>query len=346
MKNIKLVNEDNLSSELNTTENFALQNYPHILLSPARIAEPTAWVEHIPFAFFITTILKPKILVELGVHTGNSYFSFCQTVKNLSLNTSVYGVDTWIGDEHAEFYDESIYNDISGYNNLNYSNFSSLIRGRFDDALQYFSEGTIDILHIDGYHTYEAVSHDFNTWLPKMSKRGVVLLHDTQVRVNNFGVWKFFEELTNKFTTFQFLYGYGLGVVLVGEEIPEEFKNFIDIAKSNSYIQNLFSVLGRKNLLRHQVNQFADTITKKDTELSLINDTCKELQAEIGKKDSYIRDLENSIQEAKTNLNKVFEIELRNVELEEKYFSNNVSIERIRDNFLLQKLCSAFGIKL
>jgi|GEM_PF-5459631 len=45
----------------------------------------------------------------------------------------------------------------------------------------------------------EAVKHDFENWIKKMSNRGVILLHDTQVRRDEFGVWKLWEELSKKY---------------------------------------------------------------------------------------------------------------------------------------------------
>jgi len=45
---------------------------------PLRLATPFGWIGHIPFAFFITDLLKPGLIVELGVQSGNSYNAFCQ----------------------------------------------------------------------------------------------------------------------------------------------------------------------------------------------------------------------------------------------------------------------------
>lgn len=161
--------------------------WPVILADPGRVAS-SAWTEHVPFAFFVVACHKPEVLVELGTHHGVSYCAFCQAVDALKLATRCYAVDTWCGDEMTGRYDEEVFRELAEYHASRYSGFSTLLRMPFDEAPEHLDDGTVDLLHIDGCHTYEAVSHDFTTWLPKMSARGVVLRHDTAVRESRFGV--------------------------------------------------------------------------------------------------------------------------------------------------------------
>jgi len=171
-----------------------------------------AWSDHIPFAFDLVAALQPERIVELGTFSGESYFALCQAVLENRVRAVCYAVDTWQGDEHAGVLDESAFRDVTAHNRQFYAPFSYLIRGTFDEAHAQFSDGSIDLLHIDGLHTYEAVKHDFDLWLPKVSERGIVLLHDVSARHGDFGVWKLWEEIATPGRSFLFHHGWGLGV--------------------------------------------------------------------------------------------------------------------------------------
>ena len=204
-------------------------NYPICFDKPQRLTDINPWHEHIPFAFTIIQMAKPKTFVELGTYKGDSYCAFCQAVDVLRLDTACYAIDTWKGDEHAGFYGNEILEELQVYHNLLYNNFSRLIQSRFDEALNHFSDGSIDLLHIDGCHTYEAVKYDFDHSLPKMSKYGIILFHDTNVHESGFGVWQLWQELKRKYLSFEFKHGHGLGVLAVVTEIPNQVIDFLEM---------------------------------------------------------------------------------------------------------------------
>ena len=278
-------------------------NYPICFEKPQRLTDVTSWHEHIPFAFTIVQMLKPKIFVELGTHKGDSYCAFCQAVNVLGLDTACYAVDTWEGDEHSGLYGSEILEELRTYHDSRYKGFSQLIQSRFEEALDYFSDGSIDLIHIDGCHTYDAIKHDFKAWLPKMSQRGIVLFHDINVHERDFGAWKFWEEVAEHYPCFEFKHGYGLGVLAVGVEVPEEVLAFLNMRGQEVVTATkLYSYLGDKIALVHQLQSRDEQVTELNSTLQARDIQIAELNGALQARDTQITELNGALQARDTQI--------------------------------------------
>jgi Methyltransferase domain len=253
---------------------------------------PSAWIGHAPFLRFLIRELKPKVFVELGTHNGFSYFVACQTVKELGLSTKTYAVDHWLGDPHAGNFDDSVYMSVVEINRQ-YETFSTLLKMSFSEARAEIQDGAVNLLHIDGFHTYEAVKEDFETWLPKVNQSGVIILHDIHVRHANFGVYKYWAEVKQKYQTMEFVGSYGLGVVFLGEVNSAALSNLRDCANSGqlAQVQGVFGGLSdatlqhyrvvEKSKLEEKMNLLTHEITRDDTEISRLNHEVAQLNIEM-----------------------------------------------------------------
>ena len=215
-----------------------------------------AWFGHIPFAHWLISVLRPGIFVELGTHHGASYFSFCDSVVHHNLSTQCHAVDSWQGDAQAGLYGNSVFEEVCDINNKKYSQFSSLHRCMFDDALDYFEDSSIDLLHIDGFHSFEAVSHDYATWLPKLSQNAVILFHDTQVFKEGFGVNQLWSAIRsqNPASCFEFVHSFGLGIFCLGE-VENIYGKFASKEISQEEFRVLFEIAGNEIIRQNEVPQ-------------------------------------------------------------------------------------------
>jgi hypothetical protein len=269
------------------------------LTFPARVCA-SHWLEHIPFALAVVEMTRPRVLVELGVFSGASYCAFCQAIAQLGLSCTAFGVDTWKGDPHNGTNGIEVLDELRGHHDPLYGSFSRLVPATFDCALEHFADASIDLLHIDGYHTYEAVKHDFENWLPKMSTHGVILFHDINVREMDFGVWRLWEELKPLYRTFEFTHQHGLGVLALGPECPEPVLRLTEVPEEQrATIRQFYYQLGRRITHRRERDvtetrrveelaarqQFhAEEVAKVEaTYTALIRDNHARHDAELGK---------------------------------------------------------------
>ena len=310
------------------------------LFTPNSVEFPNAWVGHLHFAAWVINEISPKIFVELGTHSGNSYFSFCQSVSENHLPTKCYAVDTWIGDDHSGKYNDDIFNKVNAHNQKHYAEFSKLLRMTFDDASTYFAEKSINVLHIDGLHTYEAVRHDFETWLPKLATDAIVIFHDTNVRERNFGVWKLWEELQGHYpNNIEFKHSNGLGVLQLNNP---EYGNNLKMLQS-TYIEkqlliNYFAALGSQQLKLYELNEIKQLNTILNQTLAECNQQIANYEQKSTARDESFAFLEKTILEYEekiaTQIQTVAELDVLIVAINQAVSERDRIIDSIKNSFL------------
>jgi hypothetical protein len=187
----------------------------------------SCWTGHRAFAEWLVSYLKPEVIVDLGVDWGFSTFAF-----GMPRIGHVYGVDTFEGDQFTGKTGGHNYEYvISKREKLFMEDNVTFIKGLFDDVAKTWNK-KIDILHIDGDHSYEAVKNDFETWSQFVSEDGVILLHDTcveSINGNEYGVKRFFEEIELPKCTFT--HTFGLGIISKNQKLIELIQNNFDLSK-------------------------------------------------------------------------------------------------------------------
>jgi hypothetical protein len=251
------------------------------------------WAGHKFFAYDLVANMKPKRIVELGTHYGTSLWSFSQAVKDQNIETELNAVDNWEGEKHAGFYGEEVFETVNQIKDAFYSDLKiNLIRRDFDDALSEFEDGSIDILHIDGLHTYEAVKHDFKSWLPKMKDDGIVLFHDIVVTRGDFGVFRLWGELKEKYESMEFRHSYGLGILFMGKNQIINQKEQLEF-----YYSYLLEDIENEKIgtLVQENYKFNNLIQQKEQEIQQKDQTIQQKEQEIQQKDQTIKVMRASI---------------------------------------------------
>ena len=174
---------------------------------------PSAWKGHRGFAQWLVQLIQPKITVELGVDYGYSTFVLAENNPG-----QVYGIDTFEGDAHAGQRDLAQYQSVVDFKTTNVFDNVHLIKDTFDNVNATWTE-PIDILHIDGLHTGDAVTHDVVNWSRFFHYKTVVLMHDVMS----------FEDVERVFVNIpkpkiRFVHSGGLGILCQDTSIIEAIK--------------------------------------------------------------------------------------------------------------------------
>jgi hypothetical protein len=246
---------------------------PIIYLRPSKIY-PSSFNSHLPFKNWFIKNIKPRLYVELGAGGGTSFFSVCEIVKTFKIDSRCVAVDTWMGGNQNEFDGEEFIFERFINDFLQYDQFADFARKTFLDAVNGFRDESIDILQILDCQKYQEVKQIFDNYLPKISKRGVILLHNINDYSMQMGVNLVWQEIKSNYLTIKFDHGLGLGLVLVGKDVDPELIELSKVQDKDLYVlKNLFQLLGASIENEYLKNELEKKLIFDNDDLSRINST-------------------------------------------------------------------------
>lgn len=273
------------------------------------------WSGHRNFAYDFMECFRPGVLAELGSHYGCSAFAFAQGAKDFCIDTNMYFIDTWQGDDFTRKYNNDVYaifnktvDTCFAYQNIN------MLRMTFDEALDKFENESIDLLHIDGSHYYDDVKRDFEGWLPKVKRDGIIMLHDTSSDIvlgDIMGSHKYWLELSSSYEhTCSFDFSWGLGIIFLDSEKYEYFIKNVDLTKyqrNNNALDVEYKDILRKNYfaLKDKEVYIEDLLKQRE----ILNTHLSAYSSTVEEKDKYIEE----ILIEKENIAKNFETERKKI---------------------------------
>jgi predicted O-methyltransferase YrrM len=123
--------------------------------------------------------------VELGCYKGKSTSFIGVEIHKRKRDINFFAIDSFQGATNS-----TDANEIKAYENISeieesYTYNVSLIGNKIktivsltDEAAQYFDDSSVDVVFVDGGHSYEVVKADILAWLPKVKKGGIISGHD------------------------------------------------------------------------------------------------------------------------------------------------------------------------
>ncbi len=247
---------------------------------------------HLPFVFWLTEVLRPTTVVELGLTDGQSYFGFCQAVDRLNLAARCYGIFTPAGKDAppAVAQARSL---IETHNEENYDEFSRLLRRPAASALSRFAPASIDVLLVDMGLTRVQMDKVLEAAAEKLSARGVLLLHGFGEGEKEEQAHEILDALSQSHKTVFLEEGSGLAMVLFGQEQSSRLRQFADLRIGTSEYQNTHLVFRRLG-----IGHFHEWSNRTSTRASQrLRQTIVALKAEVKELGGKQADLEERVGE-------------------------------------------------
>lgn len=138
-----------------------------VLNAEYSVPEIDGWMTPIELLFLYHQARKMDSVVEIGSWKGRSTHALASACKG-----TVYACDHWLGSPNDITSTIIMTEDVYSTFVQNTKHFTNLqvLRGRASESVAQFADQSVDMVFIDGGHTFADVHQDITLWLPKTRK--------------------------------------------------------------------------------------------------------------------------------------------------------------------------------
>lgn len=135
-------------------------------------------LERISCLVQICNYLQPDSkMIEIGCLRGHSTMIFNSTGKF----KKIFCIDPWSpGYDPKDVNSDIDFKEVENSFDYNIKNFNNIIKikNTSKEAFDNWIYNKVDLVYIDGCHTYEAVKEDISLWINKINSGGIIAGHD------------------------------------------------------------------------------------------------------------------------------------------------------------------------
>lgn len=142
-------------------------------------------------------------VLEIGTYGGGSLYTLCKLAND---NAKIMSIDI-----HESLYNsvEAKQQTLKGFAErgqvIKILNANSHSESSLDETKMFFGENQLDVLFIDGDHSYDGVKKDFDMYSPLVKSGGIIFFHDVQHHVRGSQVEQLWKELKPNYQHKEFI---------------------------------------------------------------------------------------------------------------------------------------------
>lgn len=247
---------------------------------PVQDADQARCLPHLPFVFWMMESLAPRRIVSLGLEDPSGFAALCRAAERLGLDASCLAVDLAGADAAPAELPQAL---------------ALVVAEPLQTAIRHLRGKSIDLLVIDGALSAAQAEALREIWLPRLSERGVLMIHDPETTLAEPALAETISQLAASHPWIGFPATHpGLDVLLLGRNMPQGLLDMAQSAPGSSEAaspRQILARLGESLVHARAARQAEGELARSRSALSQAETRIAQLEAALARQQEIAREL-------------------------------------------------------